>query len=665
LFTVEVFPILGVDCDPQKRGNDLKKTLLTVLAFCMAATGFAQTANLKIFATSDVHNNYLPYDYFTDTPNEQYGLVKALAAVDAERAKGSNVVLVDNGDNIQGNPLGEVLAKTMPTAKDISPIMALMNAAGYDAMTLGNHEFNFGLPYLNAVLTGAKFPVVNANVTKVGSTTPYFTPYVLVKKSIKDSEGKVREITIGITGFAPPQILQWDNALLAGKVSTYDIYDAAVKYVPELKKKGADLVVLLAHTGISAFPRKGGEENAGAYLTTIPGVDVVITGHAHMKFPSKAFASVPGVDLEKGLINGVPVVMPNSFADTIGLVDLTLEYKDGHWARTDAKGSLLPVWDGVNKKSLLEAVPAYAAVMKTTHEQTLAYIRSPIPADTSSGGSAAGEVTAPLTSFFALVKDVYSVQIINEAQTWYTKSALKGTAFEKLPVLSAAAPFKAGGRQGPKYYTNVPAGALAVKNMADLYVFPNTVAVVKVTGADVKEWLEMSAGQFNRIDPAATAEQDLVNDKFPTYNYDVLDGVTYRIDVTKAPRYNLDGTLADATTSRIVDLRYNGVPIDPAQEFAVATNNYRAGGGGNFPNVNPSKIILASPDESRQVILKYIASKGKIAPKADGNWSIAPFTAAGPVVFQTSPLGAADLPAGVTYLGPVETGYGKYGFTTK
>ena len=643
-----------------------KKAMLTVLTFWLVvAAGFAQTADLKIFATSDIHNNYLPYDYFTDTPNEQYGLVKALAAVDTERAKGSNVLLFDNGDNIQGNPLGEVLAKTLPTKRDLSPIMALMNAAGYDAMTLGNHEINFGLPYLKAVLAGAKFPVVNANITKIGTSDPYFTPYVLLKKTIKDRDGKARQITIGVTGFLPPQIMQWDNANLAGKVSTFDIYDAAAKYVPEMKKKGADIVVLLAHTGISAFPRKGGEENAGSYITAIPGVDVVITGHSHMKFPSKAYASVPGVDLDRGLINGVPVVMPNSFADNIGLIDLTVEFTGGHWTRTDAKSALISVWDSANKKSALEAVPAYAALLKDVHEKTLANIRAPIPADTASGGSSAGEVTAPLTSFFALVEDAYSVQIINEAQAWYAKSALRGGAYEKLPILSAAAPFKAGGRQGPKYYTNVPAGPLAVKNMADLYVFPNTVALVKLTGADIKEWLEMSAGQFNTIDPTATAEQDLVNDKFPTYNYDVIDGVTYRIDVTKANRYNLDGTLADASAERIVDLEFNGAPIDPKKEFVVVTNNYRAGGGGNFPNVNPSKIILASPDESRQVILKYIASKGRIDPQADGNWSIAAFQAAGPVVFQTSPLGADALPAGVTFLGLLDTGYGKYSFSAQ
>lgn len=641
----------------------MKLKLWMVAALVAAATAlFAQTADLKIFATSDVHNNYLPYDYFTDTPNETYGLVKALSTVTAERAAGSNVLLFDNGDNIQGNSLGEVLAKTPPKGKDVSPIMRLMNAAAYDAMALGNHEFNFGLPYLESVIAGAKFPVLCANVRKPGSGgQPYFKPYTLLKRTIADRQGVKREITIGVIGLVPPQITTWDNAKIGGALETTDIYDAAARYVPEARKQGADLVVLLAHTGIAAGDRVGGEENAGFYLTKIPGVDAVVTGHAHLKFPSKTFASLPGVDLDKGLIDGVPVVMPSSFADTIGRIDLTVEYKQGRWERVDAKSTLLPVWDATNKVSLLQTDGDLAALLSAEHEATLAYIRSPIVTDQG----APAKVTAPLTSFFAVVRDEYSVQIINEAQTWYTRNALVGTPYEKLPILSAAAPFKAGGRQGPKYYTNVPAGPLAVKNIADLYVYPNTVAVVKLTGAEVKEWLEMSAGQFNQIDPASTAEQNLINDAFPTYNFDVIDGVTYQIDVTKKAKYNRDGTVADAASERIVDLRFQGKPIDPAQEFVVVTNNYRAGGGGNFPKVNPSRIILASPDESRQAILKYIAYRGTIDPVADGNWRIAPFSAAGPVVFLSSPLGADSLPSGVAYLGAAEGGFGKFSFKSE
>jgi 2',3'-cyclic-nucleotide 2'-phosphodiesterase/3'-nucleotidase len=632
--------------------------LAAFFVVCMVGL-YAQTMDVTILATSDVHTNYLAYDYFSDMPNDTYGLVKLATGIKEERASKANVLLMDNGDNIQGTPFGEFLEKNPPKAGEISPIMKLMNAMEYDAMTVGNHEFNFGLDYLNNVLGGAKFPVVSANVLNANTSAPYFTPYVILQRNFKDRDGKMQTLNIGVTGFVPPQITSWDSENLSGKVKTMDIYDAAVKYVPEMKAKGADIIVLLAHTGIVDFPRQGGEENAGYYLTQIPGVDVVITGHAHMKFPSAAFSKITGVNLDKGTINGIPVVMPGSFADNLGEINLTLEKRGNTWARVDATAKLLPAYDSAKKQSLMAADPTLTALLAKENEGTLAYIRQPI-GSSEGGATANGALTAPLNSFFALVKDAYSVQIINEAQVWYAQQAMKGTAYAGLPILSAAAPFKAGGRQGPKYYTNVPAGPLAVKNIADLYVYSNTVAIDKLTGAQVKEWLEMSAGQFNRIDPASKDEQVLINDKFPTYNYDVFDGVTYEIDVTRNNRYNTDGTINDATAERILNLRYMGKPIDPKQEFVVVTNNYRAYGGGNFPEITPAKIILASPDESRQVILKYIEIRKKIDPKPDGNWKFAPMKTQGPVVFYTSPDGADALPEGIKFLGVAENGYGKY-----
>ncbi len=627
---------------------------------CGLAT--AQTVKIRIFATSDIHNNYLNYDYFTDSATEQYGLVKVASVVKAERASNPNVLFFDNGDNIQGNPLGEWLAKNPPKNGETGVIAKLMNQAGYDAMTLGNHEFNYGLDYLQKTLAGMTFPVVSANVLKAGTKTPYFKPYAILERSFKDEKGTSRTIKVGVVGFAPPQITMWDAANLKGKAETGDIYEAAAAYIPEMKKAGADVVVCLAHTGISDFPRKGQEENAGYYLTTVSGVDVIVTGHAHMKFPSKAFAKTKGADMDNGTINGIPVVMPGSFADNLGVVDLTMEMKGGKWTRTGAKAALLPVWDSAKKAPLMGTDKDLVGLLSKTHESVLAYIRSPIGGDEGGSGPAStGRLTQPLTSYFALVKDDYSVQIINEAQTMYAENALKGTAYAKLPILSAAAPFKCGGRQGPKYYTNIPAGPLAIKNVADLYVYSNTIVVVKVKGSDVKEWLEMSAGQFNRIDPASKEEQYLVNDKFPTYNFDVIDGVEYEIDVTKPAKYNEDGTVKDAAAERIRGLKFKGRPIDPNQEFLVATNNYRANGGGNFPNVNPSKIVFASPDENRQAILKYIDAKKAITPKTDDNWRIASFKAAGTVYFLTSPLAKDSLPPGITSLGTVETGYGKYG----
>jgi len=445
----------------------------------------------------------------------------------------------------------------------------------------------------------------------------------------------------------------WDAKNLAGNVATRDIVQAAKAWVPQIKEEGADIVIALSHSGIDV---KQGDmmENASFFVAGVDGIDAVFTGHQHLVFPGKKdFQELAGVDTQAGTLQGTPAVMGGFWGSHMGLIDLLLESDGNKWRVVSATSEARPIFERVDNKpkALVGDDQRIVDALKADHEATLAYVRRPV-----------GKTSAPLYSYFALVADDPSVQIVNQAQVWYLKELLKDGSYKDVPLLSAAAPFKAGGRGGAEYYTDVPAGDIAIKNVADLYLYPNTVRAVAITGAQVKEWLEMSAGIFNTIEPGKP-DQKLINLDFPSYNFDVIDGVTYRIDLSQPPKYDPKGAVLNAASNRIVELMFDGRPIDPAAKFVVATNNYRAGGGGNFPEINGSKIIFEAPDTNRDVIVRYIIDQKTINPSADANWSFAPL-AGTTVIFETGPKAkdyVGDLKAvKIEPAGEGENGFAKY-----
>ncbi|GAA5532975.1 2',3'-cyclic-nucleotide 2'-phosphodiesterase [Deinococcus aluminii] len=622
-------------------------------ALLLGAAG-AQTVDLRILETTDLHTSALGYDYYQDKPTGEFGLEYTASLIKQARDEKRNTLLYDNGDLIQGNPLGDFVARVQPLKPgQLHPMHAAMRVLKYDAGNLGNHEFNYGLPFLQQVIAAAPMPIVSANAYKDDGTGKpgdnAFTPYLIQRRVVYDTTGRPYVLNVGVIGFLPPQIVNWDKANLDGKIVTTDIVEAARKFVPQMKAQGADIIVAVAHTGISADYQPG-QENAATELTKVPGIDVVLSGHSHQEFPGPVYKSIPGADITKGTINGKPVVMAGFWGNDLGIVDLKLDYdrKNQKWTVVDGTASIRPIWDKTAKKSLVTPDPRIANAVKQAHEGTLAYVRAKV-----------ADLAAPITSYWALVQDDPSVQLVSNAQTAYVKAALANTQYKDLPVLSAAAPFKAGGRGGASYYTDIPAGTLAIKNVADLYVYPNTVQAVLVTGAQLQEWLERSAGQFKQIDPSKTEPQALVDDSFPTYNFDVIDGVTYEIDVTQPSRYNSKGEVANPEAHRIKNLMYQGKPIDPNAQFVVATNNYRASGGGNFPGLNGKNIILQAPDETRQALIKYFMDQKTVNPTADGNWKLTPIPGA-TLLYVSSPNAQKNLPAGATLLRTRDDGFAEY-----
>ena len=613
-----------------------------------------QSVAVRILSTTDLHTNLVNYDYYQDKETQNLGLAKTAVLIAKAKAENPNVVLVDNGDTIQGTPLGTYKAIVNPIKDgEQHPMYKALDSLGFDAGTLGNHEFNYGLDFLNKVITSAGLPLVNANVLDAKTNQPLFKTHEIIEKTFVDADGKEVSLKIGITGIVPPQILNWDKALLEGKVLVNDAVESLNTLVPQMRAEGADVVLVLSHSGIGDNVYEKGEENVGYQIAGIPGVDAVVTGHSHAEFPSGDgsgfYEKYPGVDGVNGTINGTPVTMAGKYGDHLGMIDLNLSFTDGKWTVNKGTGSIRKI----DTKST-ETDSTIWAIAKEAHEGTVNYVRQEV-----------GQTTAPINSFFALVKDDPSVQIVNNAQIWYAKSQLAGTPEANLPILSAAAPFKAGTRGDATAYTDIPAGPIAIKNVADLYLYDNVTAILKVTGADIREWLEMSAGQFNQVDPKSTEPQQLINTDYRTYNFDVIDGLTYQYDITQPNKYDRSGALVNPDASRVRNLQYQGKPIVDSQEFIVVTNNYRA--SGSFPGVKNATVNRLLNLENRQAIINYILAEKTINPSADSNWTFADTIRGLDLRFLTADRAKNLLTADtkdISYLGASSNeGFGDFRFT--
>ena len=544
--------------------------LVPVVAF-----GTVTVHELVVLGTTDLHGYVMPYDYLTVEEVSDYGAAKTFTLIKMARELYNNTILIDTGDAIQGSVLAEREARIDPIKMGDTPsIIKAMNIMDYDVVGIGNHEFNFGLEYLDLAIASADFPMISANLYNEETQELRYDPYVILEREVDGIP-----IKIGVIAFLPPEIMMWDRVLLEGKVYAEPIVDAAAKYVPKLREEGVDLVIVSLHQGSS---------DAEAILENVEGIDAIIMGHSHGKIADK--------------IDGVPVTMAGSWGNSLGLIHFHLLNIDGEW---EVFSSCPQLWH-VDEK--VEAAPEIVEAVKEQHEATIDYVMAPV-----------GTTAVPIKGYFSRVIDNEVTQLVNEAQLWYVKEYFKGTEYESMPLLSAAAPFRTN--------TSVDAGDVRIMNAADIYIYSNTLHVVKVNGLELKGWLEKSAENFNQIDPNSTEEQNLLA-RFSSYNFDVIEGIDYQIDVR------------NPVGQRIVNLTYEGEEIEDDMEFLVVTNNYRAGGGGY--HLVDADIVLSSTVENRSVIIDYIIEKGTINPTPSYNWSISPFESAGRITF-TSNQEAASL----------------------
>ena len=279
---------------------------LSLLTLLISGTLQAATVDLRIIETTDLHGNMMNYDYFKDQYIDTFGLAKTANLIHQAREEVKNSVLVDNGDLIQGSPMADYALNKGLNKGDIHPVYKALNTLDYVVGNIGNHEFNFGLDFLQKSLAGANFPYVNANVYDAKSNKPFFKQYIILDKKVVDREGKQHSIKIGYIGFVPPQIMQWDKLNLEGKVIVKDITETAKKLVPEMKEQGADIIVAIPHSGVSAEPYKALAENSVYYLTQVEGINAIMFGHSHGVFPSEDFKSLPNTDINTCLLYTSP-----------------------------------------------------------------------------------------------------------------------------------------------------------------------------------------------------------------------------------------------------------------------------------------------------------------------------------------------------------------------
>ena len=602
------------------------------------ATNKKATVDFSIMAISDLHANLMNYDYYTGGTTNNSGLVKVSTLINQYKEKVDkkkddktidNSLVVDNGDTIEGTPLANFFAKKNPVKPGTQyPVYKALEELGFDATTIGNHELNYGLDFIKQITNDNKsMATVCANVNDAKTGKPVFDPYKIIEEKVIDSNGEERTLKIGVTGVVPPQVMNWDALLLRGKINVNDMTESVKKYVPQMKADGADIVLVLAHTGYGDenTPNVKNKENAGFDIANVDGVDLVIGGHVHRSFKK---------EVKKADGDTVQYIQPLNNGRELGVAELKIdvEEKDGkvEYKINDAETKIdtVSAKDVPNDEVLVQKVKEY-------HDATENYVNTK-----------SGEITKDLNSFFTLVADDASVQIVTDAQRKFVEQSIKDgeeslVKYKDLPLLSAGAPFKAG--SSAENYVDIKAGGLALKDLSNLYKYDNTLTVIKLKGKDIKEWLEMSAVMFNTIDTNSKEEQDLINRDFPTFNYDVIDGINYEIDVTQKPRYDKDGNLINANSERIYNLTYNRKAIDLEQDFLIATNNYRAGGNG-FPWNGRQEIVYSGTYENRQALADYIEAAGKLEPTVDNNWKFKSVDTDAKVIFTSHENG-------VNYLG--------------
>lgn len=580
-------------------------TAVGSLFVALAATAppaWAQTEEgpeLTLLATSDIHGRVMNWDYYAeapgDIPEDVLGmslLASVVADVREERGEES-VVLVDNGDAIQGTPLTELYGAAEPVTETglEHPMATAFNEMGYDALVVGNHEYDYGQDLLAAYEEDLTAPLLGANVVEVDTGEPYHEPYTLIERTVDG-----QDVTVGVLGMTTPGLHTYVVENLEGLEIT-DMVEAAEEWVPRVREAGADVVVLLAHSGEGTVPDDAydpadlNEDVVGNIARMVPGIDVIVQGHTHRDMPQRVYTAPDG--------GQVLVTQPYYWARSLSEVTLTLEPEGDGWAVDWSDGNV-PVARAHYAHEVSAPEPGFVAALQPAHEAAMEYVAT------------VHEPVAPSTTLLrsrtSRYEDTPILDFVTQVEEDVVRAALAGTDAADLPVLAQASPLTR---------TAVfPEGMVTTGHIANLYLYPNTLDAVELTGAQVRDYLEHSARYFVQVepgaefDPATGTNAEGIGD----YNYDVLSGVDYVIDVSRP------------AGERIVLLEHpDGTPVADDDRFVLALNDFRRTGAGGYPYVAAAPVLYEGETDIRDLLSEWARERGVIDP-ADffvENWRLA------------------------------------------
>ncbi|MFY0662188.1 MAG: bifunctional 2',3'-cyclic-nucleotide 2'-phosphodiesterase/3'-nucleotidase [Shimia sp.] len=607
---------------------------------------------LRIMATSDVHATLLDYDYSKDCATELGSLARAATVIEVARDEVPATLVFDNGDFLEGAAIADPYEGGAGVGAD-NPVVKAMNALRYDAIGLGNHEFNMPAEDVRAALQ-ALLPTVlcaNLHLSRDRDASVYadlWQSHALLTRPVTDQRGQVHDLRVGVFSVLPPQVVAWDALRIAGRLVAEDMMAAARRQVTELRRMGADVIVALAHSGIRDNHHAEETENVSVPLAGLDGVDAVVAGHVHRVFPSPSFGLTEAIDPVAGTLHGTPAVMPGVYATHVGQIDLSLVRGVEGW-RVETQEVQVHDLRSESGAAPVES-PRIVSAVQGAHSLTLSNMRRTI-----------GTVTGPVTSYFSMVKDDCASRLVAEAKLAFVRRELSGSGLETLPLIASVAPLKCGGRAGPFHYVDVAPGAVSARVIADMQPYSNHVSVVQTCGRDIVEWLEKGCAVYNQLF-AGEEDQFLYDRDTPTYNREAIYGLSYTVDLSQPARYAMDGSLINPQARRVGNICWRGVQIAPSQDFLLVTNDYRGGGGGNFPAMGQGQVVEIAPARVRDVLAQHIAETSGRRDETLETWQLHRMQGV-KAVFDTGPGAAAYLElAGLPMrrLGAVEGGFARF-----